>query len=326
MIIFGTLADKSYIPRLITMLFSLNRVSSDFKVLVLALDNYTEQLLYDLNIANVEIISLEEFENEIPTLQAVKKKRNLIEYIFTLTSALPYYLFLQKVECEFYIYIDADMYFFSDPCRIIKELSPETNVLLTPHNYSSKNSNLLIYGKYNTGFIAFRNSLPALQISRWWFESCINWCMDKPFEGKYADQKYLENFADIGDGVIESHEFGLNLGPWALDNIKSIYKSDFGVDVNNQQLIAMHFSGIFSNRFFFLCGTWTYGRVMRTRIYKYIYKPFLSELIKTQSHLAANMDSDIYDNVLSQHKRRKIDMFVILKAIKARDFRFRMWT
>ena len=39
----------------------------------------------------------------------------------------------------------------------------------------------------------------------------MNWCRDKVEDGKYADQKYLENFSAIIDGVMNCNEFGLNL-------------------------------------------------------------------------------------------------------------------
>lgn len=72
------------------------------------------------------------------------------------------------------------------------------------------------YGEFNVGLVAFRNNKEGLAALQYWADSCLEWCSDIPEDGKYADQKYLENFSKVANGVVIDDRKGVNLAPWNL--------------------------------------------------------------------------------------------------------------
>jgi len=91
-------------------------VSQDFKLWILCFDELTNKLLSKMNLKNVELISLEEFEDE--DLRGVKKDRSAVEYFWTCSPSFPLYILDRYPELDMITYIDADLYFYSDPFPI----------------------------------------------------------------------------------------------------------------------------------------------------------------------------------------------------------------
>src|SRR5205823_14591601 len=66
-------------------------------------------------------------------------------------------------------------YFYADPAILLGELSPQDSILLVPHRHPPEWEHwVLDVGEYNTGFVAFRNDVRALDALRWWKERCLD--------------------------------------------------------------------------------------------------------------------------------------------------------
>ena len=68
------------------------------------------------------------------------------------------------------------------------------SIFLTEHNFSEKNKDKEIFGKYNAGFLAFKKDINGLEALKWWRKKCIYRCQFKATKHYFADQKYLNIF------------------------------------------------------------------------------------------------------------------------------------
>ena len=64
---------------------------------------------------NVQIIHFKDLEEKYPSLKTAKSNRNRIEYFFTCSPAVCNYVIDQFDYIDSITYLDADLYFFSNP-------------------------------------------------------------------------------------------------------------------------------------------------------------------------------------------------------------------
>ena len=119
MLTFCTLFNKVYLDKGLVLFDSLKQASSSFQIYVLAMDDITYKVLSDQNEKNLIPIKLQDFEND--DLLKAKSNRKFGEYCWTCSSWLISYI-LDRYQPEYCTYIDADMYFYSDPSVIIDEM------------------------------------------------------------------------------------------------------------------------------------------------------------------------------------------------------------
>ncbi len=323
MIVFGTFANAKYLPQLLSMLESFQDKAQSSRIAVVALDTETSESVGRLNFSRVDVFSIEDLELHVPQLSTAKNNRSLSEYFFTLTSAIPIFLFKVYPKHHFVVYVDADLFFFDNPERCILSLDDENNVLLTSHNFAKKNSALKVYGEFNTGFVAFRNNLDGVRVASWWLEKCLEWCKDLIEDGRFADQKYLESFSIIAPGVETSQDFGLNLGPWGLNSLRHITSRNGSVYVNSQSLIAFHFSGLQWNRTFAILGLRPYRYRVSKLVYGLIYAPYLKSLHRWETEiLNNNIATSSNRGMKSIRPSRKVTFGVLTRSLLGGDLKF----
>src|SRR4051812_17472579 len=105
-----TLFDSFYLPRGVAMIESLAQRDHDFHLYVFAFDDSSLQILKNLKLAHVTVISLAEFET--PELLQVKPTRSKVEYCWTCTPAVILHC-LEHYKLPECTYLDADLLFFS---------------------------------------------------------------------------------------------------------------------------------------------------------------------------------------------------------------------
>jgi hypothetical protein len=114
------------------------------------------------------------------------------------------------------VYADADLYFIRSLESYLGDFEDANAVLALHRHFAWNKKRLAMYGEFNVGLAAFRNNKEGLAALQYWADSCLEWCSDIPEDGKYADQKYLENFSKVGNGVAIDDRRGVNLAPWNL--------------------------------------------------------------------------------------------------------------
>jgi hypothetical protein len=194
---------------------SLKAHSNDFHLFIFAFDDASFQILNELNLQNVTIVSLNDFEN--PELLEVKNGRSKAEYCWTCTPSTISYV-LKNKNLSNCTYVDADLIFYSDPSVLIKEMVENgKNVLITEHRFSAlaKLYEEKRAGRFCVQFVTFTNETSSLLVLEKWRNQCIDWCYARHEEGKFGDQKYLDDWPTLYNNIHILEHFGA-IAPWNL--------------------------------------------------------------------------------------------------------------
>lgn len=209
---FCTLFDSNYLTRGLAMYESLKIHCDNFHLYLFAFDDRSCSLLRKLNLEFVTIISLKEFEDT--KLLKIKNSRSAGEYCWTCTPSIIKFS-IDKYRLESCTYLDADLYFFSNPSVLIKEMD-EKSVLITEHRYTPEYDQSATSGIYCVQFMTFKNDENAMKVLNWWRDACLDWCYARFEDGKFGDQKYLDNWTTQFEGVHELKHLGGGVAPWNI--------------------------------------------------------------------------------------------------------------
>ncbi len=201
---------------------SLLQHCDDFHLYVFAFDELCYQFLKQQNSPHLTVVSLKEFEND--ALLSIKPTRSAAEYCWTCSASTLHYCFetFQLSNCT---YIDADMLFYSNPRILVDEMG-DNSVLITSHRYTPEYDQSLASGKYCVQFVCFKNDFHGRAVLNWWKDACIDWCYARVENGKFGDQKYLDEFAIRFEGVHELQHLGGGLAPWNIQQYQFKYDNN----------------------------------------------------------------------------------------------------
>lgn len=280
---FCTLLDQRYLSRGIALYHSLNtHLKGNFQLFVVAFDDLAFQLLQQLQLEHLTVISLTEFEDE--ALKKAKLTRSTGEYCWTCTPSVIRYMLLtyQLPHCT---YLDADIYFFDTPIPYI-ETQLAFDVSITPHRYTKKYDKTESVGTYCVQFLTFHRTQNALNILNWWREACIEWCYDRFEAGRYGDQKYLEDWPEKYQGIYVIEDFGVGAAPWNIQQAIPDERSkvlQLQVGERCYPLVFYHFHAV---RLGPKLGRFDLGEYkLAPWVIEKIYKPYVSELRKIEREL-----------------------------------------
>lgn len=218
MIHFCTLFDSFYLVRGVTMYKSLEETGCDFHLFIFAFDDRSYNILSKLKLSKATIISLKEFEND--ELLAVKSGRTKAEYCWTCTSSTILYC-IEKFNLPSCTYLDADLFFYNDPKILLDEMGDQS-VLLTEHRYPPKFNRAASSGIYCVQFITFVNDENGLKALHWWRDACIEWCFNRYEDGKFGDQKYLDDWTTRFKGIHVLKNLGGGVAAWNVEQYRFV--------------------------------------------------------------------------------------------------------
>lgn len=212
MINFCTLFDSHYSAKGLAMYYSLLRHCPSFHLFIFAFDDELVIVLNKMKLKDVTVITLKEFEDE--ELLAVKPTRTAREYCWTCSSSTILYC-LEHFDIPSCTYLDSDLFFFADPTVLIDEMGDD-DVLITEHRYSPQYDQTATSGKYCVQFVTFKNNANGLHLLKWWRNACLEWCYAKLEDGKFGDQKYLDDWPTRFKGVHVLQHLGGGVAPWNM--------------------------------------------------------------------------------------------------------------
>jgi hypothetical protein len=278
-----TLFNIKYLSRGLNLYYSLKKVSKKFKLFIFAFDNPTYEFLIKKKLQNVIIISLNEFEDK--KLKNVKKQRTQTEYFWTCTGSTILYLF-KKYKLKSCTYLDADLFFYRDP-KILFEEKKNSSCIISKHNYTKRYDQTNTSGIYCVQFMYFRNNTEGKKILNDWRKQCIDWCFNRFENGKFGDQKYLDNWPKKYKNVHILRHVGAGVAPWNIQQYKLLNNLQL-LSLNNKakfELIFYHFHNIkIMNKKVIYIG----GYNLSKEVIEKIYKPYLLKLINMTKILNKN--------------------------------------
>lgn len=281
---FCTYFDRNYLSRGMALYRSLVRTSSSFRLWILCMDRECYEWLTRFQLPHVRLISIDELEAADPDLLATKETRSRIEYYFTCSPSLPLYLLKSNAGIDVITYVDADLYFFSDAEPIFTAFTGHS-IGITGHRFSTPLLHLEEYGRYNVGWLMFRNNQEGLACLEWWRQRCLEWCYDRSESGRFADQKYLDEWPDRFPGVLVLAHPGLNAAPWNLGGTV-VTRNEAGIQIDGQPLVGFHFHGFKRIRRWLYDPNLSDYQVQGSMVIRRgIYAPYLRELAAIDEEL-----------------------------------------
>lgn len=187
-----TLFDSLFLPQGLALHMSMERHLKDYKLWVLCVDDEVHGVLNKLSLPNICLLQLSKLETE--ELKLVKPTRTKGEYCWTLTPFAPRFVFEADSAVQRVTYLDADVWFRKNPEAIFHEFDiSNKNVLITDHAYAPEYDQSAVSGQYCVQFLIF-NRLGGESVRKWWEDRCIEWCFGRAEDGKFGDQKYLDDW------------------------------------------------------------------------------------------------------------------------------------
>jgi len=241
---FCTYFDRNYLTRGLALYRSLARhCQRPFTLWILCFDATTYETLDRLSLPGVRLISLDQFEAADPSLRKAKAERSAVEYFWTCTPSLPLYILSHYPKIDLITYLDADLCFYSDPMPVYSEMG-DGSILIVEHRYAPEHAHLAATsGIYNVELLAFRRDDRGLTCLRWWRARCLEWCYKRIEDGKFGDQKYLDDWPQRFAGVVALKNVGAGLAPWNAAQY-NVRWQDGRINVDGAPLIFYHFHGL----------------------------------------------------------------------------------
>jgi len=270
-----TLFDSFFLSRGLALYYSLKETTPDFRLYVFPFDKKAESVLRAMNLDNLVLVAQEEFEND--ELRKIKSERTRGEYCWTCTPVIIDFC-IRNFNLSQCTYLDADLFFFSSANKLIDEMG-NNSVLITDHRYTPKYNQSKTSGRYCVQFVTFKNDEIGLEVLNWWKEACIDWCFDRYEDGKFGDQKYLDDWPKKFAGIYDLPNEGAGLAPWNIQQYE-ILSNDEHLHVRNKttlqdwDAVFYHFHWLrFLDDSRVDMGTYTLSQTVKKAIYhKYIRK------------------------------------------------------
>lgn len=289
MVIFCTLFDSYYLDKGLALYRSLEACTENFKLYIFCCDDKSFEILQKLELKHAVLTHYSEIEDD--ELLKLKKERSKAEYCWTCTPVSIEYV-LRHYKEQNCTYIDADLYFFRDPQILFDEIKEaKANIVITEHRFKDNRSGRRLCkrsGKYCVEFNYFDQSENAWEALTWWKNKCFEWCYHLYEPERMGDQKYLEKFPKLFQGVHELQHLGGGVAPWNLGQYK-LCRIENGSPVLTDKRTGSEFRLIF---YHFQNIRYLSGNVVNvssgTRSVKLkdaIYRPYLAAIEQSRKEL-----------------------------------------
>ncbi len=207
---YATLFDRNYLVKGLCLYHSMEKYAGDFCLHILALDGSTARLLSQQDLPHATITPLAMLlENSAhkDAIQLAQANRTWQEFCWTMGS-----VWLRDCVERYGVstYLDADAWFMSDPEPVYAEIG-DAVAAVTPHRYTPGHEGGYANGIYNVNFVYVTPQ--GLPFATEWADLCLDWCFYRHSEGRFADQKYLDQLVPK-HGVHVIRHVGVNLAPW----------------------------------------------------------------------------------------------------------------
>ena len=305
MMIFCTLFNSGYLDKGLVLLQSLHEVSDDFRLYVVAFDNECYSILSQYHDEHLRVISLEEFET--PELLTAKGNRTAQEYCWTCSCHTIKYV-LEECNEKQCTYIDADMYFYSDPQVLFNEIeSSGCDVSIIEHGFIFNKENMRYVtasGKYCMEFNTFYASENGMKILNWWCERCLECCTANADGIHFGDQKYLDDWLERFEGIHVIQNCGAGVAPWNLAKYMYVGREEGRVLLKNREsgdvfpVIFYHYQQIrYCRENLVDIGVYLYPHNVALILRDEIYRVYFDHIVNCRKELKLRFDFNIEEKI-----------------------------
>lgn len=317
MLNFITLYDKNYMSRGLALYGSLKKHCEDFTMYVLAMDDVVASYLPSLGYGNLKVVTVADIKEMYPVLVRLEKERTRGEFSWTLSSFSIQYA-LRKFSLDSCIYVDADTCFYNNPELLLKECG-EKSVLITEHNYTPEYDQSATSGKFCVQFMYFKNNSDGNKVLEYWRSKCEEWCYNRMENGKFGDQKYLDDWESRFEEIVYNcRNIGCGVAPW------NIQKYDISVEDGTyfvtervtrikKPVVFFHYHALLE----IAERKWVLSQYrLAENDKKLFFKPYIKELYIIEEKYPAGLVEKVYRNPYKAHFKMLRCVFGYLKRFK----------
>ncbi|NOV29884.1 glycosyl transferase [Methylomonas sp. ZR1] len=256
-----TLFDSLFLPQGLALYASMQRHAGAYTLWILCMDDEVFEKLGRLDLPNVRLLQLSILETD--ELINVKRQRTIAEYCWTLTPFTPRFVFASDPSVQRVTYLDADLWFRKNPKQIFWEFEESgKQLLITDHAYAPEYDRSATSGQYCVQFMIFQRE-GGEEVRRWWEARCLEWCHARAEDGKFGDQKYLDDWTErFSEQVHVLADKELLQAPWNATRFP------------HGRAVCWHFhelrilKGLSAARYTVDCGSYPLPSVTRRHIYR----------------------------------------------------------
>jgi hypothetical protein len=285
---FCTVMDRNYLTRGLALYTSLRRHCPSFDLFVLCMDRATFDTLQGLTLHGMKPVPFDDVADE--ALLQASKGRTMKELSATCKSFFALWLLRRHPAIECLSFLDGDLFFFSNPAALLDHMEG-ASVAMTENRFPARlePDSSRDYGVFNSGWVCFRRDARGLACLADWCGRCLEWCFDRVEDGKYGDQKYLEDWPRRFDGIVVLKHKGANLAPWNVEDY-SVSRRQGLVLVDGDPVIFYHFSGLRQVR------PWLYQSGLelpaKGALRRWVYRPYLRTLARWEKQVGRHREPD----------------------------------
>lgn len=279
-----TYCTRDYILHALTSLESALDLHAESKAHLICVDFIQDILPWQFKLQErIQLSSLDEFPKTARLYSDYLQSRSRFESLVSIKPHLLLELCKSLPENDFVIYQDTDVIYFAE-LDDYSNFNSKHSVFFFEHAYTSRKANYP-YGKYNAGFLVLRNNNSSREFLKNWSSKCHDWCFLRAENGRYADQKYLEEF--IHHRYVSAEPCKrINLGMHFFEGGGKVRKVRDKVLINDEVLICFHFHGFKVHKRVTESGLNRYGLNMRNLSkFLILYLPTLMRYFEIKRNL-----------------------------------------
>ncbi len=184
---------------------------------------------------------------DIPDAEGMSQRYNITEFNTAIKPFAFQYLFKIR-NAQQVVYVDPDIYVTSPLQEVVDAFRDGADCILTPHilnpaeDAEVSDDKLLLFGIYNLGFIALRNTPRVVQITEWWGRRLEHQCIIALEKGMFVDQKWADLFPAFIPHTMVLRHAGYNVAYWNVPQ-RAITRQAGVWMANDEPLRFAHFSG-----------------------------------------------------------------------------------
>lgn len=277
---FTMILSEVHLFKALAMYISLRNHCTSFELFILCMSDKVYDILRKINFDNVKVFHYGELEKDNYELYKAKSNRTFHEYCWTMKPVFLDYIMNKYDKAYYYSHVDADLFLFNNIDLLFGE-NPQASIFLTEH-YNSKEFEHYynLTGKFNTGFVGFKNNSEGRTAARIWKDKCLEKCTGEydTVNKTFGDQRYVEEWPDIFKNVHVVKSIGANTAFWNVKNYK-VRQMNNTVYMNDTPLIFYHFSAfcIIGPQEAELCS---FYKIEDKDLLKYVYSPYVKCIFK----------------------------------------------
>ena len=238
-----SIVSNNYLPFARVFARSLLEHHPDAEIYVCLVDRPHPSLSYDDE--PFEVVFAEQLD--IPRFQNFAFRYSILELN---TAVKPFFLrYLHEEKgCSQLCYFDPDILVTADLGELYERVAT-SDAVLTPHilepiddQASPGETDFLLSGSYNLGFLGLRFHDATLRFLSWWEDRLYRLCLNRVEEGLFVDQRWMDLAPSFLDEVSILHDPGYNVAYWNLVH-RRVDRRDGAHWVGDARLRFFHFSG-----------------------------------------------------------------------------------